>query len=94
MSLFVVRYDYRDGSEATRDERRPEHRAWLAQQSSLRISGPTDDVGAILIFEAADASALGGLLDHDPFAVAGTIERRVISGWTPVSGSWREPLDL
>lgn len=92
MGLFVVRYDYRDGSEATRDERRPEHRAWLAEQPSLRISGPTDDDGAVLIFEAADASALAGVLDHDPFAVAGTIDHRVISGWTPVSGSWRELL--
>lgn len=94
MGLFVVRYDYRDGSETTRDDRRPEHRAWLAEQSSLRMSGPTSDNGAVLIFEATDAAALGEVLDQDPFAAARTIERRVISAWTPVSGSWRDPLGL
>lgn len=94
MGLFVVRYDYRDGTEGTRDERRPEHRAWLEGQSSLRLSGPTGDNGAVLIFEGTTVDSLEALLDEDPFAIADTIGRRTVSPWSPVSGAWRESLGL
>ena len=94
MSLFVVRYDYRDGSAATRDKHRPAHRAFLGSQASLRVSGPTADGGGVLVFEEESAEALQAMLDQDPFWTLDTIERRRISAWTPVSGPWLAPLGL
>ena len=94
MGLFVVRYDYREGSDAVRDEHRPAHRAYLGQQAGLRLSGPTSDRGGVLIFDAATAAEVEALLNEDPFWTLDTIQSRTISGWTPVSGSWLEPLGL
>ena len=94
MGLFVVRYGYRDGSEATRDEHRPAHRAYLGSQESLRVSGPTGDGGGVLVFEADSAEVVAALLDQDPFWKLNTIESRTISSWTPVSGPWLTPLGL
>lgn len=93
MPIFCVTYDYAHDSEAL-DAIRPEHRAFLAEQAGLLLSGPTDDGGALLIFEAASAAEVEEILDDDPFHEADLIVERNVVGWSPVLGSWREELSL
>ncbi|BBH17846.1 hypothetical protein Back2_21330 [Nocardioides baekrokdamisoli] len=94
MGLFVVRYDYRDGSEATQDVHRAAHRDWLAAQPGLRAAGKTDDNGGVLIFEDADAESLAVLLKDDPFLAVDVIGSTKISGWAMPLGTWKAPLGL
>jgi uncharacterized protein YciI len=93
MPIFAVTYVYAPDTDAL-DRLRPEHRAFLAEQDGLLISGPTDDNGALIIWEAASAAEIEDLLDEDPFWTAGLISERAVVGWTPVLGPWRESLDL
>ncbi|MDH2414280.1 YciI family protein [Nocardioides sp. CER19] len=93
MATFAVTYVYSPDTEAL-DRLRPEHRAFLAAQDGLQLSGPTDDNGALLIFEAKSAAEIEELLDDDPFWNADLITERSVVGWNPVLGSWRDSLDL
>ncbi len=86
MQHFVVTYEYSQDTEK-RNALRAGHRAFLADQAQLLLSGPTDDDGAVLIVRAADAAEVGALLDQDPFALEGIIAARTIRGWDPVLGS-------
>jgi uncharacterized protein len=90
MTVFAVEYVYTADSTATRDEQRPEHRAWLAglvEAGQLLTSGPYGDgAGALLIFKVQDEDQLNDLLKQDPFAVAGTIAGIRTTEWTPVIG--------
>jgi uncharacterized protein YciI len=88
--LFAVRYAYTDDLD-TRSAVRPEHRQFLAAQPTLKGSGPTDDDGALLVFEAESASAVEAILDDDPFATAGVIASRTVVGWNVVIGPWSQP---
>lgn len=86
MAVFVATYSYTSDSER-RSAVRPAHREWLRGQPSVLASGPTDDDGAVLVFEAASAAEVEQLLDHDPFVLDGEIvgERKVV-GWSVVTG--------
>ena len=86
MQHFVVTYEYSQDTEK-RDALRAGHRAFLADQAQLLISGPTDDDGAVLVFRAQDAAEVGALLDQDPFTIEGVVASRSIRGWDPVLGS-------
>ena len=86
MQHFVVTYEYSQDTEK-RNALRAGHRAFLAEQAQLLISGPTDDDGAVLVFRAEDAAEVGALLDRDPFTVEGIVTARTIRGWDPVLGS-------
>ena len=87
MPLFVATYDYTDDVQA-RDKIRPSHREFLGGLESNLASGPTDAAGAFLIFEAASADEVEGLLDADPFMIAGIVRERRVVAWTPVLGRW------
>ena len=91
MNTYAVNYFY-VGDQATMDEVRPIHRAWLTEQLTaglLLASGPlVDTSGALLIFKAESVEALAGLLDQDPFDQAGCIGERVINQWNPIFGPW------
>jgi uncharacterized protein YciI len=93
MPTFAVTYVYSTDIDAL-DQLRPEHRAFLSAQDGLLLSGPTDDNGALLIWEAKTASDIEEILDDDPFWTAGLISERSVVGWNPVLGPWRESLDL
>jgi uncharacterized protein YciI len=93
MPIFAVTYVYTTDTE-TRDRLRPEHRTFLAETDGLLLSGPTDDNGALLIWEAASVSAVEEALDEDPFWTADLVSERSVVGWDPVLGPWRESLDL
>ncbi len=91
MKTFAVSYHY-VADDQTMTEVRPIHRKWLAEQlesGSLLASGPlVDNPGALLIFKSESLETLAGLLDHDPFDLAGCIGERVINEWNPVFGPW------
>lgn len=89
MPYFVVRYDYTDDT-TERDRLRPGHREFLGRQQSLMASGPTDDGGAVLVFEALSSGHVEALLDDDPFAEGGVVARRTIARWDLVLGRWAE----
>jgi uncharacterized protein YciI len=93
MPTFAVSYVYSTDTDAL-DRLRPEHRAFLAAQDGLLLSGPTDDNGALLIWSGASADEVEEVLEDDPFWNAGLISERTVLGWNPVLGPWRESLDL
>ena len=93
MPIFAVTYGYSTDSDA-RDRLRPEHRAFLAEQDGLLLSGPTSDGGALLLFEGKSADDVEEVLDQDPFYVEGLVTERGIVEWTTASGPWRELLGL
>jgi uncharacterized protein YciI len=93
MAIFAVTYVYSTDTDAL-DRLRPEHRAFLADTDGLLLSGPTDDNGALLIWEAASAAEVEEVLEEDPFWTADLIAERSVVGWNPVLGPWRDSLDL
>jgi uncharacterized protein YciI len=83
---FIATYAYSDDLDK-RDAFRAPHRTWLADQTELLVSGPTDDDGAVLIFRGESAAEVSALLDQDPFTVEGVVTARTIRAWDPVVGS-------
>lgn len=86
MATFAVRYAYRDGSDAARDEHRPAHVDFLRSlhaAGELYMSGPlvTEPAGALLVFEADDEEALAERLDADPFTRHDLLAERTITRW-------------
>jgi uncharacterized protein YciI len=93
MPIYAVTYVYTPDTEA-RDRLRPEHRSFLSETDGLLLSGPTDDNGALLIWEAKSVADVEEVLDEDPFWTADLISERSVVGWEPGLGPWRESLDL
>ncbi|MFT4288942.1 YciI family protein [Nocardioides sp.] len=91
--IFAVTYLYENDTEAL-DRVRPEHRAFLADQDGLLLSGPTEDNGALLIWEAKTSAEVEEALDEDPFWTEGLIAERNVVAWSPVLGPWRESLGI
>jgi uncharacterized protein YciI len=91
MTVFAVNYFYNDDTD-TIDALRPEHRAWLKSQleaGNMLASGPLVKPGplsALLIWQSEDIEALSGLLDQDPFQIAGVVEETVITEWNAIFG--------
>jgi uncharacterized protein YciI len=91
MTVFAVNYFYNDDKD-TQDALRAEHRAWLKEQleqSNLLASGPLVKPGplsALLIWRSEDIEDLSGLLDQDPFQIAGVVEETVITEWNALIG--------
>lgn len=92
MAIVAVVYQYDDDAE-TQAVVRPKHREFLGAQPNLLLSGPTDDGGALLIFEG-DVAGIEALLEQDPFKAAGVIASRTVTTWDVVLGSRRESLGL
>ncbi|GAA2815431.1 YciI family protein [Saccharopolyspora taberi] len=91
MAKFVVELVY----GADRDHRlevRPAHREYskgLGERGVLLAGGPyADDLGALLIYEVADADELREVLAADPYTEAGVIAETRIREWNAVTGSW------
>ncbi|MCF7547730.1 YciI family protein [Pseudonocardia sp. WMMC193] len=88
MSTFAVIYTYTDDTD-TRMQARPKHRDYLAALPELVVAGawsPSEPAGGLLIFRAADKSAVQKLLDADPYAEAGVIANVEIREWVPPLG--------
>ncbi|MDE2409503.1 MAG: hypothetical protein KGL72_04275 [Actinomycetales bacterium] len=93
MAIYAVQYNYSEAPEIL-DGIRAEHRAFLrtlAEEGILIASGPlVDRNAALLIFKAESLESLAGLLDTDPFEIAGFIGERVIEQWNPIIGMLSE----
>ena len=90
MAYFIASYEYTGDPDAQLAVR-PRHREFLKGLGpTLVLSGPTDARGAVLIFDAASAEEVAGLLDADPYQLEGFIGERRVVGWTPVLGHWLE----
>ena len=91
MASFVVELVYGENRDY-RMEVRPAHREYMKELQSrgiLRAAGPyTDDRGAMLIYDVADADELGRILDADPYTEAGVIAETSIREWNPLTGTW------
>jgi uncharacterized protein YciI len=83
---FIATYAYSDDLDKRAAFPAP-HRTWLADQTELLVSGPTDDDGAVLIFRAESADEVSALLDQDPFTVEGVVTARTVRARDPVVGS-------
>ncbi|WP_193605757.1 YciI family protein [Nocardioides dongkuii] len=94
MPIFCATYAYDPAATETLDAVRPAHRDWLAEQPALLASGPTDDGGAVLVWEGGSAAEVEAILDQDPFHAAGVIAERRVVGWQIVRGRWLDVLDL
>lgn len=94
MALFSVTYRYPHGSAEARATARPDHVAFLSalhDDGRLLVSGPTGDEdppGALLVLVGDSAAEVAALLDPDPFALAGLVDREVRE-WRPVFGASR-----
>jgi len=92
MPLFAVEYTYAAGSDAGRDEVRPQHRAWLGElheAGTVRTSGPyPDGSGALFIIDTESAVAVHDLLKQDPFGKAGFVSDIRVNEWVCVF-EWR-----
>jgi len=93
MAIFAVTYVYSTDTDAL-DRLRPEHRGFLSGTDGLLLSGPTDDNGALLIWEAKSVAEVEEVLDEDPYWTADLITERSVVGWNPVLGPWRDSVDL
>jgi uncharacterized protein YciI len=89
--VFAVTYTYSDDI-ATREAVRPRHRAFLAGLPGLLLSGPTDNDGALLIFEAGSADEVQKWLDDDPFVTEHVVVERRVAGWDVVLGRAKDRL--
>jgi uncharacterized protein YciI len=67
---------------------RPAHRQYLAalkERGQLAASGPfTDGTGALIIYEAENATEAEKLLKGDPFSQNGIFQKYVLRPWNPV----------
>ncbi|CAB4691458.1 MAG: hypothetical protein F2667_02305 [Actinobacteria bacterium] len=93
MPYYAATYEFVADAAAI-EAARPGHRDWLSHQPALRLSGPDDANGALLIWEASDAAEVEALLDEDPYTPAGVIAARRVVGWRPILGSWSTQLAL
>lgn len=86
MNTYAVIYTYTDDA-ASRDEHRPEHKAFLESQyeaGRLRVSGPfgpDSRSGALLVIEGESVDEVAALMDQDPFHKRGLIAERDIRSW-------------
>jgi len=90
MTVYAVNYFYSDDKE-TIDALRAEHRVWLREQleaGSLLASGPlvTEEPLALLIWRSEDIETLSGLLNQDPFNIAGVVKEITITEWNALIG--------
>jgi uncharacterized protein YciI len=90
MTVYAVNYCYSD-DKATIEALRSEHRSWLREQldsGNLLASGPmvTEEPLALLIWRSEDISTLNGLLDQDPFQIAGVVKETTITEWNALIG--------
>ncbi|GLZ33245.1 hypothetical protein Lesp02_54330 [Lentzea sp. NBRC 105346] len=90
MARFAVELVYGQN----RDERlaaRPAHREYIAalvERGVVLLAGPyTDDLGALIVYEADDETAVKEIIAGDPYSSAGVITEWRVHEWNTVLGS-------
>ena len=93
MAIYAVQYLYAEEPQIM-DGLRADHRAYLRDlidAGQLLASGPLPDRNAaLLIFKADGPEVVAGLLDQDPFEIAGYVGERIIEKWNPILGMLAE----
>jgi len=93
MAIYAVQYLYAEEPQIM-DGLRADHRAYLRDlidSGQLLASGPLPDRNAaLLIFKADGPEVVAGLLDQDPFEIAGYVGERIIEQWNPILGMLAE----
>jgi len=93
MAIYAVQYLYAEEPQIM-DGLRADHRAYLRDlidAGQLLASGPLPDRNAaLLIFKADGPEVVAGLLDQDPFEIAGYVGERIIEQWNPILGMLAE----
>ncbi|MFP5071637.1 YciI family protein [Pseudonocardia nantongensis] len=90
-TTFAVMYSYTDDTEL-REATRPAHREYLngfTADGTLLAAGawaPTEAPGGLLVFRAADKSAVQAIVDRDPYTTAGVVSSADIREWVPPLG--------
>lgn len=91
MAKFAVNLVYTEDRDLLQRVR-PAHREYLkglSERGILLAAGPfSDDKGALLIYEVADANELQQVLDADPYAPAGVVTKITKQEWHAALGSW------
>jgi uncharacterized protein len=88
VSTYAVIYTYSDDTDLRMDTR-PAHRDYLAALPELVVAGawsPGEPAGGLLIFAAADKAAVQGIVDKDPYSLAGVVTNAEIREWVPPLG--------
>ncbi len=90
MPYFTLTYEAVDGFTEKRMPYRPEH-LQLARDAEARgelvMAGAlSDPAGALLVFNADDASVAERFAETDPYVTGGLITRWTVRPWTVVIG--------
>ena len=93
--LWVLEYDYVDDYLERRQPFRQGHLALAReahQRGELRYAGTLDDpvTGALLVFEADDASAAEDFVRADPYVGNGVVREWRIRPWNVVVGGGQD----
>ncbi|MCG8924642.1 YciI family protein [Lentzea sp. CC55] len=91
MARFAVELVFGTDSEK-RLAVRPAHREYiasLAEKGVVLAAGPyADDTGALIIYEAADETALQEVIAADPYSPANVVTKWDVRPWNALLGSW------
>jgi uncharacterized protein len=90
---FAVRYEVVDDYVAQRATYREDHLRLAkaaTERGELLLAGALADPvdGALLIFEAPDASVPEEFARNDPYVVSGLVTRWEVRSWTVVAGKY------
>ena len=87
MAAFAAVLEY-TGDNELRLATRPSHREYLRsllEVGKLRMSGPfADETGALIIYEADSLEEAQGLLEADPYRMAGVLADTRVREWNIV----------
>ncbi|KOV75549.1 YciI family protein [Nocardia sp. NRRL S-836] len=71
---------------------RPAHREYIAslvEKGVVLAAGPyADDTGAMIVYEAADETAVKEVIAADPYTPANVVEQWNIREWNVLLGLW------
>lgn len=92
MPLFAATYTYSPDLAERREENKPDHRRWLAEQVDaghiLSVGPFPDGGGALLIVSADSADQAEDLLSCDPHRLRGLVAETTVRRWLPVFGAF------
>ena len=94
MAKFAVHYTYGPAKAAVRDQHRPLHREWLAEEfkaGNVLMTGPyPDGSGALILIRGTDLDEAEAFIANDPFNAHQAIDGVRVVEWTQVYGPFAE----
>ena len=94
MAIFAIHYTYGPAKAAVRDQHRPLHREWLAEEfkaGNVLMTGPyPDGSGALILIRGSDLDEAEAFIANDPFNAHQAIDGVRVVEWTQVYGPFAE----